>query len=70
MENSSLLRALNFGRRTIWRSYGVGSKRITNVKDYGVILPGHGGILDRLDSIVFAFAFTYLFCMLGGMFLV
>ena len=36
-------------------------KRKYNVKDYGNIMPGHGGVIDRLDSIIFAMlAFSYL----------
>lgn len=36
-------------------------KRYVNIKDYGKIMPGHGGVLDRFDSILFISPFVYLF---------
>ena len=37
-------------------------KRNHEIKDYGRIIPGHGGVMDRFDSVIFTAPIIYYLC--------
>jgi phosphatidate cytidylyltransferase len=39
-------------------------KRNQEIKDYGKLIPGHGGVMDRFDSVIFTAPMIYFLTLL------
>lgn len=63
MENFSIILAIVGGVGSVISQIGdlaaSAIKRNHNIKDYGKLIPGHGGIMDRFDSVIFTAPITY-----------
>ena len=63
MENAPLVFAIICAVGAVISQFGdliaSGIKRQHNIKDYGKLIPGHGGILDRFDSVIFTAPMIY-----------
>ncbi|MBR1723870.1 MAG: phosphatidate cytidylyltransferase, partial [Ruminococcus sp.] len=42
-------------------------KRQAQIKDYGNIMPGHGGVMDRFDSVILVAPFMYWLFSIGAL---
>ena len=63
MENAPLYFAIICAVGAVISQFGdlvaSGIKRQHGIKDYGKLIPGHGGILDRFDSVIFTAPLIY-----------
>lgn len=41
-------------------------KRYSGIKDYGKVFPGHGGVMDRFDSVIFTLIVMYCYTLVLG----
>lgn len=61
-----VIAVLTFTFGTVGDLFESKMKREIGIKDSGTILPGHGGFLDRIDSLLFAVPAVFLWLMFSG----